>query len=133
MSDSNTPHVRLRELAQELRDRNAIVADLEDRMREERARIRTITTSEMVDAMHELDVSSITIDADGNQPPMIFEMGNHISASIPVDWEEQRRETAFDLIPDELLKIRSGSVLPRRGQIKRPQQRSWCCSALAVM
>jgi hypothetical protein len=72
-----------------------------------------VLTSEMVDAMHELDVSSITIDADGNQPPMVFEMGNHIAASIPVDWEERRRETAFDLIPDELLKIEVTAVFAK--------------------
>jgi hypothetical protein len=82
-----------------------MVADLEDRLREENERIRAITCGEMVDVMHEMDVSSFTIPSDGNAPAMVFEMGNHYNASISSKWEEERQEAAFEVLPDELLKI----------------------------
>jgi hypothetical protein len=96
---------RMSELARELRDRNRAVADLEDRLREENERIRAITQGEMVDVMHEMDVSRFDIPADGNLPAMYFEMGNHYNASISSKWEDERREAAFGVLPDELLKI----------------------------
>jgi hypothetical protein len=96
---------RMSELARELRDRNREVADLEDRLREQSERIRAITQGEMVDVMHEMDVSRFDIPADGNLPAMYFEMGNHYNASISSKWEDERRETAFNVLPDELLKI----------------------------
>jgi hypothetical protein len=96
---------KMSELARELRDRNRVVADLEDRLREENERIRAITQGEMVDVMHEMDVSRFDIAADGNLPAMYFEMGNHYSASISSKWDEERRENAFLELPDELLKI----------------------------
>jgi hypothetical protein len=59
----------------------------------------------MVDLMHEMDLTRFDIPAEGNLPAMYFEMGNHYNASIPSKWEEDRREAAFDVLPDELLKI----------------------------
>lgn len=110
---STTPVARMRELAGELRDRTAAAADLEDRLRDERARIKAITTGELVDLMDEVDLTRIDIEADGNLPPMVFEMGHHFSASISVEWEEERRERAFELIPDELLKITVKAVFAK--------------------
>jgi hypothetical protein len=95
----------MRELAGELRETNQIAADLEDRLRETKERIRAITQSEMVDLMHEMDLTRFDIPAEGNLPAMYFEMGNHYNASISSKWDEDKREDAFSVLPDELLKI----------------------------
>jgi hypothetical protein len=95
----------MRELAGELRETNQQAADLEDRLRETKERIRAITQSEMVDLMHEMDLTRFDIPAEGNLPAMYFEMGNHYSANVSSKWDEDRRENAFDVLPDELLKI----------------------------
>jgi hypothetical protein len=105
MDVQSSSRKKMSELARELRDRNRTVADLEDRLREENERIRAITCGDMVDVMHELDVSRFDIPADGNLPAMYFEMGNHYNASISSKWDEDRQEAAFDVLPDELLKI----------------------------
>ncbi|HEY7415022.1 MAG TPA: hypothetical protein VH593_07505 [Ktedonobacteraceae bacterium] len=96
---------RLRTLAGELRDRQQSIVDLEERLKQENDRIRAITAGEMVDLMNEADVRSFEIESDGNMPAMSFELGNHYAGSIPVKWEEQRREAAFAQLPDELIKI----------------------------
>jgi hypothetical protein len=96
---------RMRELATELRDADATIADLEDRLREHKERVRQITTGELVDLMQQMDVSRFDIEASGNLPPFTFELDNHFNASIPQSWEEERRENAFALLPDELIKI----------------------------
>jgi hypothetical protein len=95
----------MRELAGELRETNQMAADLEDRLRETKERIRAITQSELVDLMHEMDLTRFDIPAEGNLPAMYFEMGNHYNASISSKWDEEKREDAFSVLPDELLKI----------------------------
>jgi hypothetical protein len=96
---------RLRSLAGELRSREAALSSLEERVKEEQAEIRRITTGDMVDLMHELDVRSYELAADGNYPAMSFKLANHYTGSIPKEWPEPQREAAFDLIPEELIKI----------------------------
>jgi hypothetical protein len=103
----------MRELAGELRDLTASTADLEDRLRDEKARIRAITTGELVDLMDEVELTRIDIEGEGNLPPMVFEMGHHFQASISVEWEEERRERAYAVIPDELLKITVKAVFAK--------------------
>jgi hypothetical protein len=95
----------MRELAGELRESNKLEADLEDRLRETRERIRAITCGEMVDLMHEMDLTRFDISAEGNLPAMYFEMGNHFNAAISSKWDEDRQDAAFEALPDELLKI----------------------------
>jgi hypothetical protein len=103
----------MRELASELRETNQVAADLEDRLRETKERIRAITQSEMVDLMHEMDLTRFDIPAEGNLPAMYFEMGNHYNASISSKWDEDRREDAFSVLPDELLKIEVTAVFAK--------------------
>jgi hypothetical protein len=109
---------RMRELAGELRERDKVILDLEEALSREKGRVRAITTSELVDLMHELDLTSFNLAAEGNLPAMSFEMGNHYAASISKDWEEERRERAFDALPDDLIKV-TVSALFAKGEAQQ--------------
>ena len=103
MADGSTE--KLRALASELRDQQATLSDLEERTKRASERVRTITRSELVDVMNEIDVRSFEIEANGNLPALSFDLGNHYTASIPVKWEEARRDAAFEAVPEELVQI----------------------------
>jgi hypothetical protein len=103
--DDQPQRKKLSLLAKELRDQMRQASDLEERLKSVNGRINTIEFQELVDVMHELDCTAFTIPAEGNTPAFEFDLSTYYRASIAKDWEEQRREAAFDAIPDELVKI----------------------------
>jgi hypothetical protein len=103
--DDQPQRKRLSLLANELRDQTRLACDLEERLKTVNERIHAIEFSELVDTMHELDCTAFTIPADGNAPALEFDLSTYYRASIAKDWEEPRREAAFDAVPDELVKI----------------------------
>jgi O-succinylbenzoate synthase len=101
----DNPVKQLRLLADELRERRKTVTDLEERLKEVNARIHAIEFGELTDIMHAAGVNQFVIDAEGNSPALEFELDTYYRASIAASWEEQRREAAFAVLPDELVKI----------------------------
>jgi O-succinylbenzoate synthase len=104
--DDQPQRKKLSLLANELRDQLHQASDLEERLKSVNERIRTIEFGELVDVMHELDCSAFSIPAIDNTPALEFELDTYYRASIAASWEEQRREAAFAVLPDELVKIK---------------------------
>jgi hypothetical protein len=99
------PPLLLRQLAAELRERRLALEAIEERAKQERARINTITREEMVDVMNTMDLSRVDLAAEGNLPAMKFELGHHYGGSVSREWPNERREAAFAALPDELVKV----------------------------
>jgi hypothetical protein len=96
---------RLRLLASELREARQDMSNAEERLASLNKRIREIEFGELTDLMHALGVNSFSLNKEGNNPALDFELGTYISANIAKDWDEERREEAFAALPDELIKI----------------------------
>jgi hypothetical protein len=105
MNRDETQIARLRTLAEEMREQMREASDLEERLKSVNGRIHTIQFSEMVDTMNVLGVATFGIAKQGNSPALEFELDTYYAGSISKEWEEPRREAAFAVLPDELVKI----------------------------
>ena len=82
----------VREAVAHLRELDQQRADLEERLTQIKNRITEITEVELVNLFGEANISSLTLDADGNYPAVKAERVNYYSAKIP----EDREAEAFD-------------------------------------
>lgn len=95
-----TPHdtdklQHCRDLLKEARDTLALLQDLEERRKTAQARYDAIRTKELVDLFQELGIRSMSLDAEGNNPPVDAKLKPFYRANIAADWPDEKRAAAF--------------------------------------
>lgn len=79
---------RARDVAAQLRDAEARVADL-------REQVRHLERDELPERMISAGVTTVAIPASGNMPAMTLELRPFYKANIAASWSEERRQAAF--------------------------------------
>lgn len=87
---------RAQQLVAELRDIDQQLADLADRKRALDERSLAIRTKNLVDLLSQIGVKKLTVEAAGNAPPYTAELKPYYKANIAADWDDERRQRAFD-------------------------------------
>ena len=100
------------QLAEEARNCQQEMEDLEERVARIRARYNQIVTRDLAEIMTKRRLSSLSLEANGNIPGCDFELQMVCSASIKKDWDEERRERAFATLPPSLIKTEVAAVFP---------------------
>lgn len=85
----------LREVAREVRDRRAEVADLQARIDEHNKRINFLVTKELVELFTQAQVPELVLAAEGNWPAFRFVKVPYYKAVISSEWPEERQAAAF--------------------------------------
>lgn len=78
------------------REIEAKIADLQDRLEIENAKLSELRTHELVDLFEKIGISNIGIDPDGNLPAYEAKLKSYYSASLPKD--EDKKEEALKLL-----------------------------------
>jgi hypothetical protein len=85
----------LRTVVREVRDLEAENMSLQERMDENKKRITLLTTKHLVDLFGQAQVTSISIEAEGNYPPYKADRVPYYKASIAAEWPEDKQAAAF--------------------------------------
>jgi hypothetical protein len=109
--------VLARKLAKEARDLELEAGDLDQRLQRCRERLHTIYTKSLPDAMDQAGVDHLGLPAEGNAPACDVRVSTHIKASIPADWDDERRSAAFKALEGsghgDLIKTEVSVAFPR--------------------
>lgn len=85
----------LRAKAAELREVQTQLEDYESRVTELKMKQHVLTRSELPELFAAAQVTSVGLEAQGNLPAYIAELGREFRAGIPATWEPDRREKGF--------------------------------------
>jgi hypothetical protein len=88
---------RVRAAASELRDLESQREDLEERLADVKNRIKMLVERDLVRLMSEANMTSFSLDREGNSPPMKFDRVTNYYAKIPEDKEIE----AFNWLHDQ--------------------------------
>jgi hypothetical protein len=81
--------------------------DLEERSAEAKRDLDQITKNDLLNLLNEYGIPELTLAPEGNEPGFEFSIKQVISANIPKHpsdvWPEERRQKAFDLLPDDIV------------------------------
>jgi hypothetical protein len=88
-------------LGQELVDVEREITDLEERTSEKKKRRDQIRYHDLVDAMQAAGVDRLGLEPHGNHPGYDMKLLPYCHANIPVSWDEQKREKAFDYLDQQ--------------------------------
>lgn len=86
---------QLRAKAAELRDITTELEDIEARSTELKMRLNVLNRTELPELFAAAGVSSVGLEAKGNLPAYIAELGREVRAAIPANWEPDRRDKGF--------------------------------------
>lgn len=78
------------------REVEARIADLQERLNAESAKLSELRTRELVDLFEKIGISSVGIDQDGNLPAYEAKLKPYYNASLPKD--EDKKEAALALL-----------------------------------
>lgn len=87
---------RAQQLVSELRDIDQQLADLAERKQKLDERSLIIRTKNLVDLLSQIGVKKLTVEASGNSPAYTAELKPYYKANIAADWDDERRQRAFD-------------------------------------
>lgn len=93
----------LRKKVVEKRDLDQSILDLEEVLKQKKIERRTMEREILPALFLEAGVPVLGLDAQGNQPACTYELKDYYHASISSEWDEGRREDAFELL--EKLKL----------------------------
>lgn len=88
--------VALRVACESLRDAEAEVTDLEERLKQAKARRLKISVDIIPDKMDEAGVVAVELAARGNHAAVRVEVKPFVAANIAVAWSDEKRREAFD-------------------------------------
>ena len=80
---------QVREAARKLRDLEQRKTELEDELDQTKRAILELTERDLVLLFSNANMTSLTLEAEGNYPAMVFEKTNFYSAKIPSDKEAE--------------------------------------------
>lgn len=107
----------LRDAARGLRDKEAEIANLDERLKEAKAAANEMRHKTMVDLMQEIGVDKVGLPAEGNYPPVDAELKPYYHANIAADWEPEKRQAAFNWLDSaghgDLVKTSITILIPR--------------------
>jgi hypothetical protein len=86
---------RLRRACVALRDAEALVSDLKERLEAATSELNALKTETVPGLMLECGTSQFVLDPEGNYPPIEIKTRDDIRASIAASWPEDRRRAAF--------------------------------------
>lgn len=92
--------VELRKAARRAENLQRELVDLEERELDRKAELRRLMMEELPDLLDAAGVTSISVDAEGNQPAFSAELKPYYKASIAAEWDEARRDRAFRWLED---------------------------------
>jgi hypothetical protein len=76
------------------------IKDLEDRLADLRSQLHRTLSDEVPALMTQAGCVSFTLKGQGNLPSKVFKVEPYYQASIPVSWDEGRRQRAFSALRD---------------------------------
>ena len=85
------------------------------------SQLAQLVNNDLVAAMSEEEIRSLTLEREGNKPALYLELGTSIHASIPKSWDEERRSKAFAALPDSIVKVTVTSYFDRGKRGKASQ------------
>ena len=91
----------LEDSVRELREKERMVEDLEDQLKQLRSEIRVIKSQTLPELFYEARVDHIGLPAEGNRPALDARLHKEYKASIPEKWPDNKRTAAFATL-DEL-------------------------------
>ena len=107
----------LRDMARQLRDKEAEISSLDERIKDAKAEAADIRTKKLVDLMAEVGVDRVGLPAEGNYPACDAELKPYYHAVISADWEPERRQAAFAWLDSaghgDLIKTAITILIPR--------------------
>lgn len=103
--------------AQQARDLELEIADLEERLASCKAQLHNIFRVEMPELMDQAQTDRIGIPADGNRPAYDLRLSPYYKANIAANWSEERRQAALNSLTElghqDLIKTQITITLPR--------------------
>jgi hypothetical protein len=91
---------RLQERCKVVRDLDAEIESLNERVEAKDKERKRIVTKELPDMMNELGIPSLEIEAEGNQPAYVVRRMPFYHANIKADWPPENKERAFALLKE---------------------------------
>src|SRR6476620_5236355 len=91
---------KIRSKAKEAKNIELEIADLEEQISRNKARLNQIVMTELVDMMAAAKVEALSIAAEGNRAAFEAKLKPYYSASIPADAPEEKRVAAFKMLED---------------------------------
>jgi hypothetical protein len=85
----------LRNAVRELRNAEAEVTDLEERLRQRKADVRRAQREELPSFFHAAGLTTLTLEPEGNQPAYAVKLSPYVHASIAISAPQEQREKAF--------------------------------------
>lgn len=89
---------RARDLVREMRDLTLSIADQEERLREANKKFNELRHKTLPDFFAEVGLRELGLEAEGNEPAYLAKLRPYYKASIAADWDEERRNAAFDAL-----------------------------------
>jgi hypothetical protein len=90
----------LRATVRRAREIEAEIADIGEREAEKKQELGRLLREELPDLFGEMSIREITVEAEGNRPEVRARAKAFYQANIAADWEEPRRERAFQWLED---------------------------------
>ena len=97
----------LRKMVGEARDKEALKADLESRLKETNIRLQELYHKDLPDLLDQVGVPSISLAAEGNLPAVTAKAEPYYRANIAAEWEPDRKQAAFSLLDS----LESGDII----------------------
>lgn len=136
-SESSNPDAltALKAAAAEARDLEQTIVDLESRLKEAKSDLNTLYQSQLPELMDKAGVDQIGIPANGNSPPMDFQLKPFYAASIAASWPDAKKDAAFDYLKSvdagDLIKTKVEASLPK-GDLTKAEELVKAATALGI-
>jgi hypothetical protein len=122
----------LRDMARQLRDKEAEIGNLDERLKDAKAQALEIRTKKLVDLMAEVGVDKVGLPAEGNYPACDAELKPYYHAVISADWEPERRQAAFAWLDSaghgDLIKTAITILIGRDERDRAKEVEAWLAS-----
>jgi hypothetical protein len=103
--------------AAEARDLEHEISDLEERLKDRKAALRTIYHTELPELLDQAQTDRVGIPASGNMPAVDLRLTPYYNANIWAGWPPERRDAAFKALTDlghgDLIKTEITVTIPR--------------------
>lgn len=91
---------RARNMARQQRDLKRELTDAEAKVSSLKARIGDISRRELPDLLEEVGLKALSLEGDGDMPDYDLELQPFYHANIAADWEDERKQAAFDWLDE---------------------------------
>lgn len=89
---------QVRDAVREVRDLQLSVEELEVRIREQRAELYRRLHEDLPEMFSRAGTKGLTLEPEGNLPAYAVKVGPYYHANIAADWDDARREDAFEAL-----------------------------------